>query len=229
MSHELRTPLNAVLGFSEAIQHEIFGPLGSSRYKEYLGNIHNSGSHLLSLINDILDIARYDAGRGELQEDTFDPLKQIADTIKMMTAQAAKAKVALLGDIEPDVPCLKGDQRRMRQVLLNLLSNALKFTPSGGKVTVRAFRSERGFVLQVIDTGIGIAHSDFHKALEPFGQVDSSLARKYDGIGLGLPLTRQMVELHGGSLDLDSLVGRGTTVTITLPAWRLVSRADAAA
>jgi len=229
MSHELRTPLNAVLGFSEAMQQEMFGPLGSPRYKEYLGNIHDSGSHLLSLINDILDIARYDAGRGELQEETFDPATQIADTIKMMSAQAAKAKVALMGDIASDLPCLKGDQRRIRQVLLNLLSNALKFTPAGGKVTLRLFRSEHGLVLQVTDTGIGIAPSDFHKALEPFGQIDSSLARKYDGIGLGLPLTRQMVELHGGTLELDSVVGHGTTVTITLPAWRLVSRAEAAA
>jgi signal transduction histidine kinase len=229
MSHELRTPLNAVLGFSEAMQQEIFGSLGSPRYQEYLGHVHDSGSHLLSLINDILDIARFDAGRGELQEEIFDPVQQISDTINMMSAQAAKARVALLGDIAADLPCLKGDRRRMRQILLNLVSNALKFTPSGGKVTVRALRSEQGFVLQVTDTGIGIAHSDFHKALEPFGQVDSSLARKYDGIGLGLPLTRQMVELHGGALELDSVVGHGTTVTITLPAWRLVSRAEAAA
>jgi len=211
------------------MQKELFGPLSSPRYKEYLGNIHNSGSHLLSLINDILDIARTDAGRGELQEETFDPVKQITDTIAMMSAQAAKARVALMGDIAPDLPCLRGDQRRMRQILLNLVSNALKFTPAGGKVTVRLFRNGQGLVLQVADTGIGIAHNDFHKALEPFGQVDSSLARKYDGIGLGLPLTRQMVELHGGTLELDSAVGHGTTVTIVLPAWRLVSRAEVAA
>jgi signal transduction histidine kinase len=183
----------------------------------------------LSLINDILDIARYDAGRGELQEEVFDPAEKITDTIAMMSGQAAKAKVTLMGDIASDLPCLKGDKRRMRQILLNLVSNALKFTPSGGKVMVRAFRTDQGFVLRVTDTGIGMAHSDFHKALEPFGQVDSSLARKYDGIGLGLPLTRQMVELHGGTLELDSVVGQGTTVTITLPAWRLVSRAEAAA
>jgi signal transduction histidine kinase len=229
MSHELRTPLNAVLGFSEAMQQELFGPLGSPRYKEYLGSIHGSGSHLLSLINDILDIARTDAGRGELQEEVFDPARQVTDTIAMMSGQAAKAKVTLMGDIAPDLPCLRGDQRRIRQILLNLVSNAVKFTPSGGKVMVRALETEQGFVLRVTDTGIGIAHSDFHKALEPFGQVDSSLARKYDGIGLGLPLTRQMVELHGGTLELDSVVGHGTTVTITLPAWRLVSRAEAAA
>jgi len=229
MSHELRTPLNAVLGFSEAMQQEIFGPLGSPRYREYLGNIHQSGSHLLSLINDILDIARYDAGRGELQEDLFDPAKQITDTIAMMSGQAAKANVTLMDDVEPGLPLLKGDQRRMRQVLLNLVSNALKFTPAGGRVIVRAFHTEQGFVMRVTDTGIGIAHSDFHKALEPFGQVDSSLARKYDGIGLGLPLTRQMVELHGGNLELDSVVGHGTTVTVTLPSWRLISRTEVAA
>jgi signal transduction histidine kinase len=228
MSHELRTPLNAVLGFSETIQMEVFGPL-APHYKEYLGHIHDSGAHLLSLINDILDISRFDSGNGELNEEVFDPAHKIADTIHMIEVQALKAKVLLVADIAPDLPRLNADRRRLHQILLNLMSNALKFTPPGGTVTVRAFCAEEGLVLQVADTGIGIAPQDFDKALEPFGQVDSSLARKYEGTGLGLPLTRHMAELHGGSLTLESAPGKGTTVTVTLPAWRLVSRARAAA
>jgi signal transduction histidine kinase len=228
MSHELRTPLNAVLGFSETMLGEPLGPLGSPRYREYLDNIHTSGAHLLSLINDILDIARFDAGQGELVEDIFDPAMEIADAERMMSIQARKAKVMLVAELAPDMPHLKADRRRVRQILLNLLSNALKFTHAGGTVTVRAHLSAEGLVMQVIDTGIGMRREDFSKALEPFGQVDSSLARKYEGTGLGLPLTRQMVELHGGRLTLESALGQGTTVTVILPAWRLVAAEMAA-
>ena len=187
MSHELRTPLNAVLGFSQTMQMETFGPLGSPRYKEYLTDIYDSGAHLLALINDILDMSRFDAGYGELKDEIFDPSVKIASTMRMVQAQAAKAEAALVADIACDLPHLNADKRRVRQILLNLLSNAIKFTPPGGHVTVRAFCGEDGFVLQVADTGIGIAPQDFAKALEPFGQVDSSLARKYEGTGLGLP------------------------------------------
>jgi signal transduction histidine kinase len=228
MSHELRTPLNAVLGFSETMLAETLGPLGAPRYREYLDNIYTSGAHLLSLINDILDIARFDAGHGELVEDIFDPVQEIADAERMMSAQARKAKVTLLAELTSDISPIKADRRRVRQILLNLLSNALKFTTAGGTVTVRAHVSAEGLVMQVTDTGIGIAPQDFSKALEPFGQVDSSLARKYEGTGLGLPLTRQMVELHGGRLMLESALGQGTTVTVILPAWRLVSAEMAA-
>ncbi len=222
MSHELRTPLNAVIGFSEMMLSEIFGPLGSARYKEYAGNIQESGKHLLSLINDVLDISRTDAGHVELDEEEFDLSAKIANTMRMISAQAAKAHVNLAADVAPGL-VLNGDKRRIRQILLNLLSNALKFTPAEGSVIVRAFRNADGVVLQVIDTGIGIAPQDFSRALEPFGQVDSSLARKYQGTGLGLPLTRQMAELHGGSLELASVPGKGTTVTVTFPAWRLTA------
>jgi signal transduction histidine kinase len=221
MSHELRTPLNAMLGFSETMLAEPFGPVGSSRYREYLECIHTSGAHLLSLINDILDIARFDVGHGELKEELLDTAVEIADTMRMMRPQAEKAGVALLVDMAPELPHLRADRRRFRQILLNLLSNALKFTNLGGTVTVRVYRQAEGLVMQVNDTGIGIAPQDFSKALEPFGQVDSSLARKYEGTGLGLPLTRQMVELHGGTLALDSVLGQGTCVTVNLPAWRL--------
>jgi len=228
MSHELRTPLNAVLGFSETMQMETHGPL-AERYKDYLGSIHDSGAHLLSLINDILDISRFDAGHAELNEEVFDPAHEIAHTIRMVEAQAVKAKVVPVTEIAPDLPHLNADRRRVRQILFNLVSNAVKFTQPGGSVTVRAFCAEQGLVLQVADNGIGIAPQDFAKALEPFGQVDSSLARRYEGSGLGLPLTRHMAELHGGNLTLESASGEGTTVTVTLPAWRLVSRASVAA
>ena len=142
--------------------------------------------------------------------------------MRMVSVQAHKAQVTLASEIAEKLPLLNADRRRMRQILLNLLSNALKFTPAGGKVTAQAFCTQQGFVLKVCDTGIGIAPEDFAKALEPFGQIDSSLARQHQGTGLGLPLTRQLVELHGGSLTLESEVGRGTTVTVTLPPWRTV-------
>ena len=225
MSHELRTPLNAVIGFSEMMLAEAFGPLGSPRYHDYLNDIRASGAHLLSVINDILDLSRLDAGQGVVEAETFDLGEEIAATLRMVAPQAAKAKVALASRIAPDLPLLKADRRRIVQILLNLLSNALKFTPPGGAVTVRAMADDEGLRLSVSDTGIGIAAEDIPKALEPFGQVDSSLARKYDGTGLGLPLTRRMAELHGGSLVLDSAPGQGTIVTVRLPAWRLAEAA----
>ena len=222
MSHELRTPLNAVLGFSETMEKEVHGPLGASQYRDYIQDIHRSGAHLLSLINDILDVSRLDAGHCELHEEVFDLAGEIEESMHMVSVQARKAQVNLKSDIAPGLPLLNGDCRRMRQILLNLLSNALKFTPPGGEVMTRAFASDEELVLKVTDTGIGIAPEDFSKVLEPFGQVDSRLARKYQGTGLGLPLTRQLVELHGGRLTLESTLGYGTSVTVILPGSRCV-------
>ncbi len=220
MGHELRTPLNAVIGFSDIMMAERFGPL-SDRYKDYLTDIRNSGSRLLRVINDILEMSRFDSGRTELNEEILDPAECLSDAVRTLQAQADRKSVTLTCMLPPGLPPLRADRNRLRQMLLNLISNALKFTASGGAVTVTAFVTSAGLELTVRDNGIGIAPEDLDKALEPFGQVDSSLSRKYEGAGLGLPLTRQMAALHGGRLNLDSVPGQGTVATIFLPASRL--------
>ncbi|MEO8300755.1 MAG: ATP-binding protein [Rhizomicrobium sp.] len=223
MSHELRTPLNAVIGFSDAMVMEIFGPM-SDRYKSYASDIRSSGAHLLALINDVLDLTRLDAGHGELREEVFDLPQLVSETLRMVLNQAQKGDIILSADIPDGLPALKADKRRIKQVLVNLLSNAVKFTPCGGRVEVCAQLTEAGLALAVADSGIGIAPEDVAKALEVFGQVDSSLARKYEGTGLGLPLSKQLMELHGGTLRLESQPNVGTTVTVTLPRERLVAQ-----
>jgi signal transduction histidine kinase len=229
MSHELRTPLNAVIGFAEMMAMESFGPLGSPHYKEYASDIRGSGVHLLALINDILDLSRIDAGAADLQEEELDLRLVISQSMRMVAHQAEAGGLALDRAFEDRLPRLFADRRRVKQVLINLLANAIKFTPAGGSVQVRAFRSEGGVAIAIADTGIGIAATDIPKALERFGQVDSSLSRKYDGAGLGLPLARQLMELHGGSLELASEPLKGTTVTVTFPAARLLAAGAAAA
>jgi signal transduction histidine kinase len=224
MSHELRTPLNAVIGFSETMVMEMFGPIGA-RYRDYAKDIHNSGAHLLSLINDVLDLSRLDAGQTELHEEDFDIGLLITESMRMVTGQAAKGGISLSSDVAPGLPLVRADKRRIKQVLINLMSNALKFTPANGRVRVQAAMTDDGGIAMVVrDSGIGIDPADIPKVFERFGQVDSSLARKYQGTGLGLPLSKQFVELHGGSLTLESTVNLGTTVTVRLPAERLVPR-----
>ena len=220
MSHELRTPLNAIIGFSEMLGRELFGPLGSARYRDYVQNIHHSGAHLLSLINDILDISRVDAGECRLDEEALDLGELISHALSMIAPQAQAVGLALTTEIEPGLPDVMGDKRRLTQVLVNLLANAAKFTPVPGQVKVSAILLDTGIAITVSDTGIGIAEQDMARALERFGQVDSRLSRKYEGVGLGLPLAKELVELHGGTLTLTSAVNVGTAVTITLPAWR---------
>jgi signal transduction histidine kinase len=220
MSHELRTPLNAVIGFSEMLTMEVFGPLGNPRYRGYAQDIRNSGTHLLSLINDILDLSRLDAGRVELADEEVSPADIIGAAARMMQGQAAEADVRLTWEIKEELPFLRIDKRRIQQVLLNLVSNAVKFTPAGGKVTISAFRASEEIAIAVADTGIGIAIADIPKAFEVFRQVDSQLSRKYEGAGLGLPLARQLMELHGGRPVLESEVNVGTTVTMYLPPER---------
>ncbi|HWA51262.1 MAG TPA: MHYT domain-containing protein, partial [Dongiaceae bacterium] len=178
MSHELRTPLNAIIGFSELLQSEIFGPLGDARYKGYIEDVLSSGKHLLSLVNDVLDFSKIDAGALELNEEQVNLRETLVTTLRMLDGQAAQAGIGLEHELAHDLPALQGDERRVRQVLLNLLSNALKFTPRGGKVRLIAFTEMQEIVIQVADTGIGIAPEHIAIALERFGQVDGSLERK---------------------------------------------------
>ncbi len=226
MSHELRTPLNAVIGFSEMLTMQIFGPLGDKRYGEYAGDIRSSGTHLLALINDILDLSRLDAGQGDLTDEDLSAADLIGATLRMMQGQAAEANVGIDREIEARLPVIRADKRRVQQVLINLVSNAVKFTPAGGKIKVRAFRVGDEIAISVTDTGIGIAAEDIPKAFELFRQIDSQLSRKYEGTGLGLPLARQLMELHGGRLVLESEVNVGTAVTIYFPPERVVEAGD---
>ena len=221
MSHELRTPLNAILGFSEVIQTETFGPVGSVRYRDYATDIHASGQHLLELINDILDLSKVEAGMDELHEEDVEIPDIASSVLSLVQQRAEKQSVALAWELQDRIPALRADPRKLKQILVNLLSNAIKFTDTGGKVILRiSYKADTGYVFQVSDTGIGIAPDDIPKALSQFGQVDSALSRRHDGTGLGLPLTKALVELHGGSLDLESAVGVGTTVTVHFPAER---------
>jgi len=225
MSHELRTPLNAIIGFSDILIGQIFGPLSDARYADYARDIRDSGLHLLTLINDVLDIAKVEFGKVELLEETVDIVAVIESCLRLVRERAQTAGIQLDQALPPGLPCLLGDGRRLKQILLNLLSNSVKFTAAGGRVTISASRDADGFRLAVVDTGIGIAADDLETALRPFGQIDSRLARKYQGTGLGLPLARSMAELHGGRLELRSAPGEGTTATLWLPPSRVLDSA----
>ncbi|MGV8997242.1 MAG: MHYT domain-containing protein [Parvibaculaceae bacterium] len=224
MSHELRTPLNAIIGFSEILATELFGPLGNPRYKEYANDVKDSGSHLLSLINDILDFSKVDAGHLQLDDENVALDQVIEESIRMVRQQASHQEVNLSTEIAGNLPLVLCDHRRVRQVLLNLLSNATKFTPTGGRITVSAHYDGECVSVSVADTGIGIAAKDIPLAMERFGQIDSSLNRKYEGTGLGLPLSKRLIELHDGTLTLESELNVGTTVTALFPAHRTVAR-----
>jgi PAS domain S-box-containing protein len=220
MSHELRTPLNAILGFSEMIKLGMKGPV-SPHYQEYASLIHQSGEHLHQVINDILDLAKVDAGKFELHEETdVDPCDIVDACVGLMREYALSGGVELSVEIGEPPPLLVADPTRLRQILLNLLSNAIKFTPPLGSVVVAICRSEcgRGAVFEVRDSGPGMTPAEIEIAFEPFGQVDAGLDRRHEGTGLGLPLARRLAELHGGSLVIDSEKGRGTAVKLALPA-----------
>lgn len=223
MSHELRTPLNAIIGFVDCMRGQLFGPLENVKYQEYAEDIHASATHLLALINDILDVSAIEAGKMRLQEAEFD-LSQIAESAcRIVRPRAEQNGLVLVNGIEPGTVRLRADERRLKQILLNLLSNAVKFTPEEGKIILNSrIEPGGGLLISVSDTGIGMDHKGIAKALAPFGQVDSSLARKYEGSGLGLPLTVGLVEAHGGHLMIKSRMGEGTTVTVYLPQERLI-------
>ncbi|MEI6558181.1 MAG: PAS domain S-box protein [Rhodospirillaceae bacterium] len=223
VSHELRTPLNAILGFSEVIRDRGGDAGALERHATYAEHIHSNGTHLLGLINDLLDLAKIEAGRFELHETIFDLEEIVFEALEVVRSRAEAGRLLLGTELEPHLPLLRGDDRAARHILINLLSNAVKFTPEGGSVTVAAGIDHRGlFALSVADTGIGIAAADIPKVLEPFGQVDTALSRRHDGTGLGLPLCRNLIEMHGGHLDIVSCLGAGTTVTVRFPGDRIV-------
>jgi signal transduction histidine kinase len=224
MSHELRTPLNAIIGFSEMLTAGIPGRLNSQQHR-YVENIYDSGGLLLRVINDVLDLAQVDAGKLKLCEEEGVKLGRIADTcIALVKEQANAGGLRLSLVIEDRIPLLVADPTRLTQIFLNLLSNAVKFSDPGGEVTLAIRRvKDGGVAIEVRDTGPGMTAAEIEIALQPFGQVDGSLARRHNGTGLGLPLSRQLAELHGGSLHVDSGKGRGTTVTVALPAARVLA------
>lgn len=226
MSHELRTPLNAIMGFSETIETQLFGPVGNERYREYASDIRQSGAHLLSIINTILDLSKIEAETMDLEEEDVCIGAVVAEAISLVRAQFRDADVSVRADLPDTLPLLRGSNVKLRQVAINLLSNAVKFTPAGGSVTVTAEREDDGgLTVRVTDTGIGMSQEDMETALKPFGQVEGHLARKHDGIGLGLPLARQLTLLHGGAFEIQSSVGEGTMVILRLPAERVLDKA----
>jgi signal transduction histidine kinase len=230
MSHELRTPLNAVIGFAEVLQAEFFGPL-TPKQRGYLGDILQSGQHLLDIINSILDLAKIEAGKSELYEDACAIAEVIAYQIQLIQPRAMQAGLSIRFETTPDLPLLYVDQTKLKQMLLNLLSNAIKFTPTGGRITVRLALEPAPdgpplMALAIADTGVGIAPEDVPKAFASFQQIDNRLARKHEGAGLGLPLVKAQIEQHGGSIEIDSKLDVGTTVTLRFPAWRLFRSID---
>jgi PAS domain S-box-containing protein len=224
MSHELRTPLNAIIGFSGLLQQEPFGDLGHGKYREYSKDIRESGEHLLSLINDILDLAKVESGNAELYEEEVNFAKLAQSIEVILQHQINERAIDCQVIIPPSLPLIRVDERKIKQILMNIMSNAIKFTRPGGKVTVEASLSpENQFVFQVRDTGIGMSEEDIPAAFAKFRQIDSALNREFEGTGLGLPLARGLTELHGGTIGVESKLGHGTAVTVRLPGSRILS------
>ncbi len=223
MSHELRTPLNAIIGFSELIRDELAGDIGDRKYCDYARDIHASGQHLLALINDILDVSKAEAGKLEINDETVDVAEAVRSCIRLCRARADSAGAKLVEDLPADLPQLRADRRRLKQILINLITNALKFTGGSGTVSIRGYIDDEGrMAIEVRDSGIGMTEREIDKALEPFGQVDTAINRRHPGTGLGLPLTKSMVEVHGGKLVIESKVGQGTMVRAVFPSERVI-------
>jgi signal transduction histidine kinase len=223
MSHELRTPLNAIIGFSDIIKRELFGSLENDRYADYAKDIHDSGSHLLAIINDILDLAKAESGKLQLNEHEFDLTETLEACVRMCTGRAETGKIELIFFGGQSEIRAVADERLVLQIVANLVTNAIKFTPEGG--TVRLYVSatpQKGIVIKVTDTGIGIAPENIDRVLRPFEQVETSYARRHGGSGLGLPYAKRLTELHGGTLTIESELGKGTSVSVALPPHRLV-------
>jgi two-component system, cell cycle sensor histidine kinase PleC len=223
MSHELRTPLNAIMGFSEVMEKELLGPIGSTTYREYAGNIYSSGNHLLHIINEILDLSRIEAGRYELHEETINLADVAEDCERLIKIRADAKGLVIVENFAVDLPQVWADPRAMRQICLNLLSNALKFTPKGGRITLTVAPAEDGGqLLSVRDTGPGIPKDEIPRVLQAFGQGSLAHESAEGGTGLGLPIVQNLIQLHGGTFDLKSELRKGTEVTVVLPRQRVL-------
>ncbi len=221
-SHELRTPLNAIIGFSEVMSREILGPIGTPAYRQYSADIHSSGMHLLAIIGNILDLGRIEAGKVEIWEEILEIGSLVSDCLSMIGGQAGKRRIALSGEVPEALARVRGDRQLLKQVLLNLLSNAIKFTPAGGSVRAVAREVPEGLDIAVTDTGIGMSLAETVEAMKPFVQIDNWATRRHEGVGLGLTISKSYLEMHGGSLLIESEKGRGTTMIMRLPADRLL-------
>jgi signal transduction histidine kinase len=229
MSHELRTPLNAIIGFSEIIREQLLGPIGTGKYLDYVSDIHLSGNHLLEVINDILDLSKVESGRFELLEKSVDLERVLSSALRLLGDKATRGNLTVISRLPEPRPLVRADERALKQILLNLLSNSVKFTPPGGTIEIAAVLAPDGdLLLSVSDTGVGFDLADLPRVLAPFGQVDSSLTRRYQGTGLGLPLVNSLAQLHGGTIDIDSRRGGGTRVVVRLPAARVITIPTAA-
>ena len=221
VSHELRTPLNAIIGFSGLMEDERFGPLGSPRYRDYATDIKQSGEHLLELINNILDLTRAEAGHLNLHEEAIDIGDLARDCVRKIQLRAETTGLEVQLSVPPTPLMLLGDAPKLRRILFNLLTNAMKFTPQGGRIALRVAKGGDGGIQCIVeDTGVGMAQTDIPRALQVFTQLDSGLARRHGGTGLGLPLTNSLVLLHGGQFELISALGNGTTAIVTFPPAR---------
>ena len=221
MSHELRTPLNAIIGFSEIIAHELFGPLGNEKYLDYMKDIHKSSLHLLAIINDVLDMSKIEAGKLELSKEPLNIRHLIGEVIRMMRERADSRGIGLVTKLADEEVEIWADERAMKQIFLNLLSNAIKFSRDGGEVCIRVVQDEPDLaVVEFEDHGIGMNKEELERALQPFGQAKPSTTRNYGGTGLGLPITKGLIEAHGGKLAIESRAAQGTIARIFLPTER---------
>lgn len=224
VSHELRTPLNAILGFSEIMKDGLLGPKGVEKFPAYASDIHSSARHLLDLINDVLDLARFESGHGELHPEAVEVSTLVEASISLVREQATRSNVHLRMSIDENLPILYADPLKMKQVVVNLMTNAIKFSPIGAVVMIRArLLDNDDLEISVTDSGVGMSRSDIKVALEPFRQVENVATRSRQGVGLGLPLSKTLVELHKGTLDIESQSGQGTTVRVRIPADRMTA------
>ncbi|MCP4380238.1 MAG: HAMP domain-containing histidine kinase [Hyphomicrobiales bacterium] len=230
MSHELRTPLNAILGFSEVMENEVLGSMGNPRYREYAANIHHSGQHLLTLINEVLDLSRIEAGHHDLHEEPVDLAAIVTECCQMMMLKARSKEILISDSYDTDMPDLWADDRALRQVVLNLVSNAIKFTPVGGEIAIKVFVTPgEGQRVSIRDNGPGISPEDIPMALSPFGQVSVATDGDDRGAGLGLPIVQALVRMHDGGFELRSDLQRGTEAIVTFPRSRVMETPSAAA